>query len=196
MTQPPPRVAPVRDRFYARTFALVTCAVLGVALFKIVEPFLGPLLWAIFIAFLLYPLHVRVVAKLRARSKSASQWSALLLTVLTFIVVIGPLTALSAAFAAQVGDLLQTVQSTVADQTKGNVLESRECSLGKTGAGVARRHLRYRSGAGAELVHSGHSGVIANAGVAGRPRVHGCGRHRGRFRADGVHAVLFHSRRR
>lgn len=122
MTQPPLRVAPVRDRFYARTFALVTCAVLGVALFKIVEPFLGPLLWAIFIAFLLYPLHVRVVARLRARSKSAAQWSALLLTVLTFIVIIGPLTALSAAFAAQVGDLLQTVQNTVADQTKGNVL--------------------------------------------------------------------------
>jgi predicted PurR-regulated permease PerM len=118
----PPRVAPVRDRFYARTFALVTCLVLGVALFKIVEPFLGPLLWATFIAFLLYPLHMRLVAWLRSRSKNARQWSALLLTLLTFVVIIGPLTGLSAAFAAQVGDLLQTVQSTVADQTRGNVL--------------------------------------------------------------------------
>lgn len=117
MTQPP-RVAPVRDRFYARTFALVTCLVLGLALFKIVQPFLGPLLWAIFIAFLLYPLHVRLAARLRGKP----QWSAALLTVLTFIVIIGPLTALSAAFAAQVGDLLQLVQDTVADQTKGNVL--------------------------------------------------------------------------
>lgn len=126
MTQPPrvaplrelPRVAPVRDRFYARTFALVTSLVLGVALFKIVQPFLGPLLWAIFISFLLYPLHVRLSARLRNKP----QWSAALLTVLTFIVIIGPLTALSAAFAAQVGDLAQLVQDRVSEQTMGNVL--------------------------------------------------------------------------
>lgn len=118
MTPPPPRVAPVRDRFYARTFAMVTCLVLGLALFKIVQPFLGPLLWAIFIAFLLYPLHVRLAARLRGKP----QWSAALLTALTFIVIIGPLTALSAAFAAQVGALLQLVQDRVADQTQGNVL--------------------------------------------------------------------------
>lgn len=115
---PQPRVVPAGDRFYARTFALATCLVLGVALFKIVQPFLGPLLWAIFIAFLLYPLHVRLAARLRGRA----QWSAALLTVLTFVVIIGPLTALSAAFAAQVGDLLQIVQDKVAGQTSGNVL--------------------------------------------------------------------------
>ena len=113
-----PRVAPVKDRFYARTFALVTCLLLGLALIKIVQPFLGPLLWAIFIAFLLHPLHVRLAARLRGKSK----WSAALLTVLTFVVIIGPLTALSAAFAAQVGDLLQLVQDKVAGQTSGNVL--------------------------------------------------------------------------
>jgi len=126
MTQPPrvaplrelPRLAPVRDRFYARTFALVTCLLLGVALFKIVQPFIGPLLWAIFIAFLLYPLHVRLAARLRNKP----QWSAAVLTVLTFVVIIGPLTALSAAFAAQVGDLAQLVQERVSEQTMGNVL--------------------------------------------------------------------------
>lgn len=115
---PPQRAVPVRDRFYARTFALVTALLLGVALFKIVQPFAGPLLWAVFIAFLLYPLHVRLTARLRGRQ----QLSAFLLTMLTLIVVLGPLTALSAAFAAQVGDLLQSVQSTVADQTRNNVL--------------------------------------------------------------------------
>src|SRR5688572_6715353 len=116
MTQQP-RVAPVKDRFYARTFALATCLVLGLALFKIVQPFLGPVLWAIFIAFLLYPLHLRLAARLRGKP----QWSAALLTVLTFIVIIGPLTALSAAFAAQIGDLLQLVQDRVGGQTMGNV---------------------------------------------------------------------------
>jgi predicted PurR-regulated permease PerM len=113
------RAVPVRDRFYARTFALVTALLLGLALFRIVQPFLGPLLWAIFIAFLLYPLHVRLSARLRGRS----QLSALLLTVLTLIVVLGPLTALSAAFATQVGQLLQHAQDTVTDQTRSNVLD-------------------------------------------------------------------------
>lgn len=114
----PQRAIPPRDRFYARTFALATTLVLGIALYYILAPFLGPLLWALFIAFLLHPLHVRLTRRLRNRA----QLSALLLTLLTFVVIIGPLTALSAAFAAQVGDLLQFAQQTVADQTKSNVL--------------------------------------------------------------------------
>lgn len=115
----PQRAVPVRDRFYARSFALATTIVLGYALLKIVQPFLGPLVWSIFIAFLLYPLHVRLTAKLHQRSNL----SAFLLTLLTLIVILGPLTALSAGFVAQVGDLLQYAQSTVADQTRRNVLD-------------------------------------------------------------------------
>src|SRR5690606_3859318 len=108
MNTPQRAIAP-RDRFCAKSFALVTTAVLAYALFKIVQPFAGPLLWAIFIAFLLHPLHVRLTRRLRGRR----HWSALILTVLTLIIVIGPLTALSAAFAAQVGDLLQFAQTAV-----------------------------------------------------------------------------------
>jgi predicted PurR-regulated permease PerM len=114
-----PRAVQPRDRFYARTFALTTALLLAIAFFKIVQPFLGPLLWAVFVAFLLYPLHIRLTGRLKGRK----QLSAFLLTLLTLIVVLGPLTALSAAFAAQVGDLLQLVQSTVADQTRSNVLD-------------------------------------------------------------------------
>jgi predicted PurR-regulated permease PerM len=116
---PPQRAVPVRDRFYARTFALVTVLLLGIALFKIIQPFAGPLVWALFIAFLLNPLHVWLTRRLKGRA----QLSAALLTVLTLIVLLGPLAALSAAFAAQVGDLLQTAQSTVADQTRNNVFD-------------------------------------------------------------------------
>jgi len=118
MNTPQRAVAP-RDRFYARSFALVTALILGFALFKIVQPFAGPLLWALFIAFLLNPLHVRLTRRLKGRENL----SAFILTVLVLLVVIGPLTALSAAFAAQVGDLLQFAQSTVADQTKKNVFD-------------------------------------------------------------------------
>lgn len=115
MNAPQRAVAP-RDRFYARSFALVTTLVLSYALFKIVQPFAGPLLWAIFLAFLLHPLHVRLSRRMHGRV----HWSALILTIVAFLVIIGPLTALSAAFAAQVGDLLQFAQMTVADQTKKN----------------------------------------------------------------------------
>jgi predicted PurR-regulated permease PerM len=115
----PQRAVAPRDRFYAKSFAIVTTLILGYALLKIVQPFAGPLLWAIFLAFLLHPLHVRLSRRLRGRE----HWSAFILTVLTLIVVIGPLTGLSAAFAAQVGDLLQFAQSTVADQTKRNAFD-------------------------------------------------------------------------
>jgi predicted PurR-regulated permease PerM len=105
------------DRFYARTFALVTAFALGFAFFRIVEPFLAPLMWAAFLAFLFHPLHVRITKRLRNRAHVSS----LLLTLFVFVLFIGPITALSAAFAAQAGDLLQFVQTTLADQAKSNV---------------------------------------------------------------------------
>jgi len=114
-----PSTRPHEDRFYTRAFALITALVLVAALYRIVQPFLGPVLWAIFLAFLLHPLHARLTRHLHRRPQS----SALLLTGLTFIVLVGPLTALSAAFAAQVGELLQYLQQTVADQSKDNVLD-------------------------------------------------------------------------
>ena len=114
----PPR-ARTDDRFYARSFALATTVALGIAFYRIIEPFLGPLTWAIFLAFLLYPFHVRLTRRLRGRQ----QLSAFALTILTLIVFVGPLTALSAAFAAQVGQLLQYAQQAVAGQARTNVLD-------------------------------------------------------------------------
>ena len=117
MTTPLPRAVQPRDRFYARTFALVTALVLGFAFYSIIQPFLGPLVWAVFVAFLLNPLHRRLTTALRNRP----QMSAFTLTMLTLVVFVGPLTALSAAFATQVGELIQYVQTTVADRS--NVLD-------------------------------------------------------------------------
>jgi predicted PurR-regulated permease PerM len=122
-----PRAVPPGDRFYARTFALVTAGALGIAFYRIIEPFLGPLVWAIFLAFLLNPLHRRLTRALRNRP----QTSAFLLTVLTFIVFVGPLAALSAAFATQVGELIQYAQNTVADRS--NVLDISKVPWVQTG---------------------------------------------------------------
>jgi len=101
------------DRFYARAFAIATVAILGYILLQILTPLFGPLIWATFIAFLLHPLHVKLTRKLRDRQTV----SAGLLTFLTFVLLIGPITALSAAFASQVGDLLQYVHTTISEQT-------------------------------------------------------------------------------
>lgn len=117
-SSPPPMRTPY-DRFYTRVFGLATCAILAFALYRIVMPFLGPLMWAIFLAFLLNPLHQWLTPRLR----NSAQLSALLLTVLMLIVLLGPLTALSAAFAAQVTDLLRYIQTWLADPAQANVLD-------------------------------------------------------------------------
>lgn len=96
--------------FYARTFAVLTLLLLGYLLYQILLPFFAPLAWALFIAFLLQPLHAWIVKRLHGRAN----WSAALLTLATLLILIGPLTALGAAFAAQVTDLLQYAQQLAA----------------------------------------------------------------------------------
>ncbi|HEU4655171.1 MAG TPA: AI-2E family transporter [Steroidobacteraceae bacterium] len=118
MNSPQRAVAP-RDRFYARTFAVLTTVTLGIALFKIVEPFIGPLLWAMFLAFLLHPLQIRLTRRLKGRAHI----SAFLLTALTVVVIIGPLTGLGTAFVTQVNELLQQAQSAVGAESRNNVLD-------------------------------------------------------------------------
>jgi predicted PurR-regulated permease PerM len=108
---------------------LAVTAALGIAFYRIIEPFLGPVTWAIFIAFLVYPLHVRLTRRLRGRA----QLSAFILTVLVLVVFLGPLTALSAAFATQVGQLVQFAQTTVADQARTNALDFAQVPWIKSG---------------------------------------------------------------
>ena len=97
--------------FYARTFTLVALAVLGYLVYQMLSPFLAPLVWALFIAFLLNPIHTRLVGRLGGRANL----SAALLTFATLLIVLGPLTALGAAFAAQVADLLRYAQEFAAE---------------------------------------------------------------------------------
>ena len=103
------------DHFYSRVFAIIVTAILAAALYRIVMPFLGPLLWACFIAFLLYPVHSRLTKRLSGRVTL----SAGLLTGATCIMLIGPLAGLSAAFASQAGDVIQWAQDTLAHQARG-----------------------------------------------------------------------------
>jgi predicted PurR-regulated permease PerM len=106
---------PISDRaFYARTFALVTLLLLGYLLFRILEPFFAPLAWALFIAFLLHPVHARLVPRLGGRASL----SAALLTVATLLMLLGPIAAFGAAFAGQVAELLQYAQEFAAEHRR------------------------------------------------------------------------------
>ena len=108
--------------FYARTFALLALLVLAYLLYQILLPFLAPIAWAAFIAFLLHPTHGWLTRRLGGRPG----WSATLLTLATFLMLIGPLTALGAAFAAQVADLLRYAQDFAAEHKGQDVYDFAE----------------------------------------------------------------------
>jgi predicted PurR-regulated permease PerM len=96
--------------FYPRIFALVVAAILGYALILIFAPFIGPMAWAAFLAFLLYPLNLRMRRRL-----SGSGIAAGVLTVLAPIVILLPLSAISIDFVAQASALIQKLQKSAAE---------------------------------------------------------------------------------
>lgn len=113
--------------FYTRSFALGSLLILGYLIYLIVTPFLSSLAWAFIIAFLLYPLYTSLLGWMNGRTNSA----ALLLTVLTLLFLLGPLSVLAAAFATQAADLLREVQqlkngaaNSILDRLIGTVLHS------------------------------------------------------------------------
>ncbi len=104
MSAPDPRDAWVV--FYRRTFGLAAAALIGYLIYRILEPFFGPLVWATFLAFLLQPAQRRTTALLRGRDSVAS----FVLTIVTLVLLVGPLTILGGMFAAQARVLIQKVQ--------------------------------------------------------------------------------------
>jgi predicted PurR-regulated permease PerM len=116
-TQTPASEPSPAGRFYSRVFALATALCVGLACYRIVEPFLGPLLWAMFFAFLLAPLHVRLLRKLGKRADR----SALLLTLLSLIALVGPLAAFAGAFVHQASGLLNYLQGLITDETRNDL---------------------------------------------------------------------------
>ena len=103
--------------FYTRAFAIGTAVLLGAVLYLLLSPFFSAIVWALFIAFLLHPLHRRLAKRLGEREPLSSA----VLTVATVIILVGPLTALTAAIASQAGELLQLVQGKVAGQEFGSI---------------------------------------------------------------------------
>ena len=96
------------SRFYPRIFALVTAAILGIAVWRILQPFVGAILWSILVAFLLYPVNRRLRDVLGGRRAGA----AVLLTLSFIVLLLGPALAVSVTFATQATALFKQLQAT------------------------------------------------------------------------------------
>jgi predicted PurR-regulated permease PerM len=101
---------PATPSFYSRVFALAVAAILGYALLLIFTPFALPMTWAAFLAFLLFPLNLRLRRRFKGKSIAAG-----VLTVLAPIVILLPLSALSVEFVSQISVLLRQVQKSATD---------------------------------------------------------------------------------
>jgi predicted PurR-regulated permease PerM len=89
---------------------LVVAAALGYALWRIFVPFLNAMSWAIFLAFLLYPANLKLRRHLHGKDRAAS-----VLTVLTPVVILLPLSALSVAFITEISGLVRAIQQRARD---------------------------------------------------------------------------------
>lgn len=96
------------SRFYPRVFALVAAAILAVAVWKILQPFIGAILWSILLAFLLWPINDGLRRALGGRRAGA----AVLLTLGTIVLLLGPALAVGVAFANQATELFKRLQAT------------------------------------------------------------------------------------
>ena len=92
-----------QDRFVTRVVALAVAAVLAYVVFLIFRPFIGSIVWAILIAYLLFPLVLRMRRRMNGRK-------ALVATLMTLVVIVGfgvPSALLTAAFAGEAVELGQ-----------------------------------------------------------------------------------------
>jgi predicted PurR-regulated permease PerM len=101
---------PAPSTFYPRAFALVVAAALGYALILIFAPFIGPMAWAAFLAFLLYPVNLRLRRRGGGKGVAAG-----VLTFLAPIVILLPLSALSIDFVTQISALTRKLQKSAAE---------------------------------------------------------------------------------
>ena len=101
---------PAESTFYPRVFALAVAALLGGLLVLIFTPFLAAMSWAAFLAFVLHPVNLKLRRRLRGGGRAAG-----VLTVLTPITILLPLSALSIEFVAQISSLLQKLQQAARD---------------------------------------------------------------------------------
>jgi predicted PurR-regulated permease PerM len=93
--------------FYSKAFFVALAAAILYGLILVLTPFAGSMAWAIFLAFLLSPIHSWLTRKLKGRDG----WAAGIITALTPFALLIPLTFLGIAFVNQARALIQYIQN-------------------------------------------------------------------------------------
>lgn len=150
--------------FYRRGFAIATLLLVGYLLFRVLEPFLGPMVWAAFLAFMLHPLHLRWTRRFNGRSTL----SAALITVLTPVAILIPLAVVGGVFAAQAAELASRAQEFVLGLGAGGLTQFERFPV----IGPALLWLEANTGFGAQdlrnwLLSSGESFLKWGATIGG-----------------------------
>ena len=96
-----------RVEFYTKAFFIALAALVLYGLLLVLQPFAGSMAWAVFLAFLLIPLHRWLTRKLKGRNG----WSAGIITGVTPFALLTPLTLLGFAFVDQARGLVNYIQS-------------------------------------------------------------------------------------
>jgi predicted PurR-regulated permease PerM len=92
--------------FYQRLIGTAGLAIVAFLVYRIIEPFLGPIAWALFLGFLLQPAQEKLTRLLRGRDSI----SAFALTMGVLVLFLGPLTALAVTFTRQAAELAGRLQ--------------------------------------------------------------------------------------
>ena len=92
--------------FYTKVFFVAFAALAAYCLLLVLQPFAGSLAWAIFLAFMLHPVHLWLTRRFKGRGG----WSAGVLTGLTPFVLLTPLTFLGIVFVHQARALVGYIQ--------------------------------------------------------------------------------------
>lgn len=151
------------SRFYRRTFALAAAALLAYALFMILDPFRGPLIWAAFLAFMLYPLHEWLTIRLRHRAGL----SAAIITLLAPVAILVPLSSLASLFVAQAGNLLVALQGYAAAYDMNYIGRIESLPIVGPALGWLETTLRIDTARIREWAVSGGENLLRNAATLG-----------------------------
>ena len=98
-------------RFYARAFYLTIVALLGALVFRVLTPFVAPMLWAALLAFMSRPLEAWLTKRWRRPTLSAA-----LITVTASVVIIAPVALFLTLFARQATELYSEFQAEAHDR--------------------------------------------------------------------------------
>jgi predicted PurR-regulated permease PerM len=103
--------------FYQRLLGVAGLAIVAFLVYRIIDPFLGPIAWALFLGFLLQPAQATLTRWLRGRDSA----SAFTLTMFVLVLFLGPLTALAVTFTRQAAELAGRLQVWLAGQRNASL---------------------------------------------------------------------------